>query len=241
MTPDSCSTHALPQGACVIDMDNLTHRGFDNRTGHARRHAQLDILGLASALRESGVERGTMCRNWDLPALAEQLWTKLGFKVIASRRNCDPEVIAEALRYADAGFSQLTICSGDAGFTETVNNLRKRGIRVDIWTRQATASARLVNAADSVRYIDDFFVERAAPNSRDSARQPFSAISRQSWVSEKARSQSNHGRLRAPQFGIKGRIIPLDYAPFSPTRRPGPTLCPDDVQVTPPSVPALCA
>jgi len=222
-------------------MDNLTHRGFDNRTDHARPHGQLDILGLTSALRQSGVVRGTMCRNWDLPALAEQLWTKLGFKVIASRRNCDPEVIGEALRYADAGFSQLTICSGDAGYTETVNNLRKRGIRVDIWTRKATASARLVSAACDVRYIDDFFVERVAPNLRDSACQPVPAINLQSWVSEKARSQSNHCRLRAPQFGIKGRKIPLDYAPLPSTRRPGPTRRPDDVQITFPSVPALCA
>jgi uncharacterized LabA/DUF88 family protein len=144
------------QVACVVDLDNLLHRGFDKRSGTAKPQGQLDILGLSAALRQRGVACGTICRNWDFPPLAQQLWAKLGFKVVASRHNCDDDVISEAESYAEAGVAQLILVGGDGDYTKAVKALRARGIRVEIWSRKASTSEDLAGAADSVRYIDRY-------------------------------------------------------------------------------------
>ncbi len=155
--PASCNVQVQPnQVACVVDLDNLLHRGFDKRSGSAKPQGQLDILGLSTALRQRGVVCGTVCRNWDFPALAEQLWVKLGYKVHASRHNCDDDVISEAESYAEAGVGQLILVGGDGDYTKAVKALRARGIRVEIWARKASTSEDLAGAADSVRYIDRF-------------------------------------------------------------------------------------
>ena len=165
------------RAACVIDLDNILHRGFE-KSGAARPQAQLDILRLSSALRERGITRGTICRNREFPALAEQLWDRLGFKVVAARKNCDDAVIDAAKHYAQAGVQELVLVGGDDDYRRVVTSLRAQGVRVEIWSRRAKASEKLISASDAVRYIDDFIIVPIGANSNARAPMPTASVTR---------------------------------------------------------------
>src|SRR5688572_17690508 len=81
------------QAACVVDLDNLCHRGFAKYTGLPQPQARLDVLAFADALHRRGVTRGIVCRNKPFSALADQVWRQLRFDVLATRSNCDGSAI----------------------------------------------------------------------------------------------------------------------------------------------------
>jgi hypothetical protein len=183
--------------ACVVDLDNLLHRGFEKRTGAARPQAQLDVRAFAAALKQRGVTIGTICRNRSFTALAEQTWAALGFTAIAAGKNCDPHVELAVENYAQAGCRDLVLVAGDGDYCGIVRRLQAQGIRVEVWSRKASASTELINTADQVRYIDTFLLPPSAANGNDRQDVNLAAI-------EPSIRGSKH-RLRAPQLGI-GRI-----------------------------------
>jgi len=190
--------------ACVVDLDNILNRGFDKKRGAARPQAQLDILRLAAALREHGVTCGTICRNRDFPPLAEQLWGKLGFRVIAANKNCDDEVIEAAKGYAYAGVSELILVAGDSDYVPLVTTLRARGIRVQVWSRRATTSKQLVGVASRVRDIDSFLTAPAAANTNEKTLPPAGYAAAQPTSPKLAvRNRPYRCCLRAPQLGFR--------------------------------------
>lgn len=171
--------------ACVIDTDNLLHRGFDKQTRRARPQAQLDAVGLTAALRGRGVSTGTICRNWSFSDFAARFWAGLGFCVAATRTNCDERVKAEGARYAEQGCQGLVLVSGDGDYCDMVRTLRSKSVFVEVWARRANASTKLVGMADRVRYIDEFILPSVT------------------FDNDEVR------RIWAPQFGIRGdRAIP---------------------------------
>jgi hypothetical protein len=147
------STPSSP--ACIADLDNLLHRGFTG-VGSARPQARLDVLGLSVKLRNRGVMRGTICRNHEFPTLAAALWSELGFRVVATRANCDDQVICESQRYAEQGARMIVLVAGDGDYCDLVKKFHLRGIHVEVWARRGNISRRLVKLADSVEYIDEF-------------------------------------------------------------------------------------
>jgi len=151
--------------ACVVDQDNLCHRGVDRLTGQRAPRAQLDVLGLAQALHDRGVVRGIICRNWDFPVFADQIWRGLGFDIAAVRSNCDARVVVSLICYVEAGFRDLILCAGDGDYTHAVNMIRRcENTRVEIWSRRGSTSKTLIQAANSVRYIDDLLTFPARPS-----------------------------------------------------------------------------
>ncbi|MEA2976416.1 MAG: hypothetical protein QOF19_1936 [Alphaproteobacteria bacterium] len=161
--------HAAANIACVVDLDNILHRGFDKRSGLPRHQGQLDILGLSTALRDRGVVCGSVCRNRRFSQVAEKVWSKLGFKVVAAGDNCDDEVISEVEGYAKAGIQELILIAGDGDYCRAVTRIRAQNIRVECWARRANASEKLIGASDGFRCIDDFVTTPIAANSNEKA------------------------------------------------------------------------
>jgi hypothetical protein len=149
--------------ACVIDLDNLLHRGIERTTNQSRPQAGLDVLALRDELRKRGVTRGTVCRNRPFPLLAELIWKECGLEPISTRRNCDPEVVKEIEMYADSGIGRLILASGDGDYCPIVKKLRRRGIPVEIWARRKATASSLVSTASRVRWLDRPF--RRTPTS----------------------------------------------------------------------------
>jgi hypothetical protein len=151
-------THIAPRAsapACVVDLDNLLHRGRDKRDGRPRPRATLDLDALAAALHEHGVSHGIVCRNWSFSLVEDRLWNAFGFETRAVGANCDLRVIASLIAFADAGCRHLILLAGDADYAATVSRLRADGVRVEIWSRRSTVAASLAAVADAIRYVDD--------------------------------------------------------------------------------------
>lgn len=142
--------------ACVVDLDNLLHRGIEKSSGTSRRRAQLDVMMFASELRKRGVTQGTICRNWDFHLLEQRLWNALGFDTVAARTNCDAKAMLAAIAFVEAGYRELVLVTGDGDYVDVVRVMQDCGVRVEIWARRATTAAALIEAADSIRFIDGF-------------------------------------------------------------------------------------
>jgi NYN domain-containing protein len=140
--------------ACVIDLDNILHRGVDEE-GVDRDHGQLDVVSFAAALRNRGVARGLVVRNRGFSILADKMWASLGLSVRAVGKNCDDEVIAAAEGYVRAGARELILCAGDSDYCSLVRRMRARGVRVECWTRRR-GSAKLMRLSDGFRFVDGF-------------------------------------------------------------------------------------
>jgi hypothetical protein len=147
--------------ACVVDLDNMLHRGFDRQTKRPRPQADIDVMGLSAELYARGVSRGTVCRNREFSLLASAIWRAKGFKVLAAHKNCDNAVIDEALTYAKTGIDTLILIAGDGDYTDLVKELRRKGICVEVWARSYNISTGLAKAASNIRFVDRF-VKRAA-------------------------------------------------------------------------------
>lgn len=201
--------------ACVVDLDNILHRGFDRRTGLARPQAIFDAAGFSKELRARGVDRGTICRNWKFSELSERFWGGLGFSVRASRSNCDSRVIDEAKRYSANGCHTLVLVSGDSDYCELVDHLRASGIFVEIWARRSNASRQLIRMADRVQHIDNLLLPASADWAR--AAHKDGALPGENLLTARipSRDEDEVQRLRAPQLGIhRDRKISIGW----PTR-----------------------
>lgn len=145
--------------ACVIDLDNLLHRGFDD-AAYARPQARLDVFALLAKLQQQGVRQGSICRNRAFSRLGEELWNKLGFKAVAAGTNCDSHVIRESLCYAALGAQAIVLVAGDGDYSALLRLLHSNGVRVEVWARRSNCAKRLIDLADRVEYVDRFLSER---------------------------------------------------------------------------------
>jgi predicted nuclease of predicted toxin-antitoxin system len=141
--------------AAVFDLDNMLHRGFDKK-GRALPQAELDVVGLASMLREHGVTCGTVCRNRQFPPLAAALWQRLGFQTVSVGANVDEVAMAEAERWATAGAKRVVLLTGDSDFAGVVARLRQKGVGVEIVARTVKCSKRLRALASQFTALDRF-------------------------------------------------------------------------------------
>ena len=149
------TANSTPVAACVVDLDNLLHRGRDKRLGCLRPRANVDVQALASALRERDVTRSIVYRNWSFSLLEERLWDAHGFETRSVGVNCDPHVIEALVALVDAGCRHLILIAGDDDYSARVTRLRARGVRIEIWSRRTKTAATLAASADAVRYLDE--------------------------------------------------------------------------------------
>ena len=155
--------NTLPHVACVIDHDNLCHAGCTPISHLPIPQAVLHVVDFARALRSSGIVDRIVCRNRCFTATAEKMWVQLGFRVMATNRNCDTDVIRCLKGFVQVGFRHLILASGDADYVDALHEIRRTGVRVEIWTRRCKASGKLIEAADAVRFIDQFVTPPLRP------------------------------------------------------------------------------
>lgn len=153
-------TRRRESAAAVIDLDNLLHRGFDRRTQRPRPQAELNVHGICAALRARGVWFGAVCRNREFSSRDAQVWSSLGFKAVAARRNCDDLVINVANDLVRSGIETLVLVAGDGDYIPMVKDFRRKDIKVEVWARSANVSYFLANSASTIQYIDSFIYER---------------------------------------------------------------------------------
>lgn len=152
--------------ACVIDLDNVLHRGRDEE-GRCRDHSQLNILGLASALRKRGVKSGVVVRNRRFAVFGDRMWASLGLSTLAVGKNCDDDVIAAVQGYVRAGTRQIVLCAGDSDYCNLVQHVRGLGVHVECWARRYNASRKLLALSDGFRFIDEYISRPAEPGAND--------------------------------------------------------------------------
>lgn len=139
--------------AAVLDGDNI-FRDEDER------RITPDVVDLTNALQERGVRSTTVCQNFFTRPERES-WKRLPyFYTISTGENCDRMVMLVGIEYVLSGLGWLIIASGDADYLPLLEAAQHAGTRVEIWSKRANASKRLMQAADSVRLIDDLIVAR---------------------------------------------------------------------------------
>jgi hypothetical protein len=156
------AAHALTGAAAVVDLDNMLHRGFDKNSGRPRPQADLDIPGFCSELRHRGAYSGTICRNRAFREQDARSWHEQGYEVLATGTNCDDVVSQEALRYAKIGKGTIILVAGDGDYEKLVDQLRGRGVYVEVWARRANYSLKLAQAANRLGFVDQFLSQAAA-------------------------------------------------------------------------------
>jgi hypothetical protein len=158
---DTSKTQILQAAAggykAVIDGDNCRHRGFDKATRQPRAQNEMDVLGLARALRAKGIDGGTICQNRPFTAMAQHIFRGLGFEAVSVGENCDEAAIRVCERYAAEGASRLALVTGDEDFLALVKSLQCRSVKVDIFALTQRCSKRLREAADTFTAIDPYF------------------------------------------------------------------------------------
>lgn len=157
--------------AAVFDLDNLLHRGFDRRTRRPRPQAGLDVHGICAALRARGVSFGAVCRNREFSSEDAQVWSGLGFRAVAARRNCDDLVINVANDLVRSGVETLVLVAGDGDYIPMVKDLHRKDIEVEVWARSANVSRRLASSVTRIQFVDLFIYERGFRSVKPAANQ----------------------------------------------------------------------
>jgi hypothetical protein len=131
----------------VADADNLSHA--------PGCRGSLDIPALAGLLKSRGVTHSIIVSNW-LSPIEAALWAATGAHCITVKANCD-DVVTDVVRdLAALGARRVLLGSGDAGYTELVQDIRRLGIDVHLLAHSAQLARRLRDAATNYAWIDRF-------------------------------------------------------------------------------------
>lgn len=156
--------------ACVVDLDNVCSR----HGKHGKRAwAHLDVIRFVSALRERGVNYGTICQNDYLGVCGSKLWTAAGFKSLATHVNADDTVKLAAVTYALEGLDWLVLVASDGGYVKAISAIRACNIKVEVWALREAASRPLLYVADAVRWIDEFVQEPPLRRHANGSKHPY--------------------------------------------------------------------
>lgn len=143
---------------CVADLDSMLHRGYNRKTRHANPRGIIKLPEFTGILSANHVTAGTVCRNWSFGPIEEAIWSKIGLRCRACNDNADATVIAEARAYAaEPGVARIILISNDGDYCPLVQELKHRGVNVEIWCRRQVSSKQLKRLAHNVRYIDHLF------------------------------------------------------------------------------------